>query len=122
MDKTIDISSEAVSPFIATDTAGDAVTEEQVKLLGDFEKTKGAENCKSVPKMSEIYSGTTGVVVKKDNVPVMSSRTIFKGYQTSKCAFPLHPTATGTLAKGRKIFRSIGIRHPFFGTVVPGVF
>ena len=56
--KTSDISSEAVSPFIATYTAGDAVTEGRVKLLGDFEKTKGAENCKSVPKKSEIYSGT----------------------------------------------------------------
>ena len=61
-DKTTDISSEAVSPFIATDTVGEIVTKERVKLLGDFEKTKSAENCKSVPKMSENYSGTKSCV------------------------------------------------------------
>jgi hypothetical protein len=62
------------------------------------------------------------VVVKIDSSPVMSSCTIFKGYQTSNCAFPLHSIATGTLAKFSKRFGSTGIRHPFFGTVVPEVF
>jgi len=41
LDKTTDISSEVVSSFTAKYTAGDAVTEEQIKLLGDFEKKKG---------------------------------------------------------------------------------
>jgi hypothetical protein len=41
MDKTTDISSEAIPPFTATYTAGDAVTE-GVKLLGISEKNQRA--------------------------------------------------------------------------------
>jgi len=61
------------------------------------------------------------VLVTTDKAPFIPSCTIFKGYQTSNCAIPLHPISAGTLAKDRNIFRSTGIRHSFFGTLVPDV-
>jgi len=54
-------------------------------------------------RCQKIIVAQKAVLVTTDNAPVTPSCTIFKGYQTSNCASPLHPISAGTLAKDRNI-------------------
>jgi len=89
--------------------------------LTTLRKPRARKTANQFLRCQKIIVAQKAVLVTTDKAPFIPSCTIFKGYQTSNCAIPLHPISAGTLAKDRNIFRSTGIRHSFFGTLVPDV-